>query len=327
MTDPYVAPVPALGLEITNRCNLSCRHCFNRSGEGAVQELSLSDMLSVFQQAQGMGIQHVRLSGGEPTLHPDFAPIVNGAVQHGMCVSINTNGLYAQGTRRRLAGLPIDLFIISLDGLQATNDALRGQGVFGQVVESVAWLRRQGRAVTLGVHLAQSTIADIPGLIALASDLDANIKFAPLRPAGRARDNLAHDLVTAAGMYQAVHDITRLRSAYPQITIKTDFDILQATDSAAPVSPERLCCPAGRGMLNINNDGYVYPCAFLATANRQFTAGHIHQSSLTSMWRSAPIFQTLRTLQKDARCSQCFAYGRTCVGGCLALGLRRHRPA
>ena len=143
---PYFTPVPELvGVEITNRCNLHCQHCFNCSGEGSVQELSLADLLNLFDQVQEMGLTSIRLSGGEPTLHPDFSAIVAQANRRGLRVSINTHGVYPEGLRRQIADLVIDLFIVSLDGLQTVNDFIRGKGVFDRAVDTASWLQSLDR--------------------------------------------------------------------------------------------------------------------------------------------------------------------------------------
>ena len=184
MVEPYFTPTPKwVGVEITNRCNLFCKHCFNRSGGGSIQELALADLLSLFDQVLEMGVTTTRISGGEPTLHPDFAAIVTKAHQRGLQVSINSHGLYPAAVREQIANLPIDLFIISLDGLREANDFFRGKGVFDRAVDTVAWLRSLGRSVVLGVHLARSNVADVEGLIALAAELALphRVKSGPFR--------------------------------------------------------------------------------------------------------------------------------------------------
>ena len=319
MTEPYFSPVPSVGIEITNRCNLSCRHCFNLSGEGAVRELSLADLLNLFDQTRDMGNTHIRISGGEPTLHPDFAAIVAAANQRGLGVSINTHGQFPARTRKQIADLPIDLFVISLEGQRNANDFIRGKGVFDQAVDTAVWLRDLGRSVTLGVHLRRSNVQDVAGLIALAAELGVDIKFSPLRPIGRAREYLSDEILSPLDFYKAVQTITRSRSDYPALRISTDFDILQPIESFPPPSPARASCPAGRSRLNVNYDGYVYPCVFLVTPQREFAAGHLHDAPLLTLWRESPVFLPFRTLEKDALCQSCFAYRRTCLGGCLAM--------
>ena len=126
-------------------------------------------------------------------------------------------------------------------------------------------------------------------------------------------------ILSPADFYRAVQIITRLRPAYPAIRITTDFDILQLETMSEPVLPTRASCPAGRTMLNVGYDGYVYPCAFLITPEREFAAGHISQAPLEVLWRESPAFAPFRTIEKDSRCQGCRAYGRSCVGGCLAM--------
>lgn len=320
MVTPYFTTVPKrVGVEITNRCDLACRHCFNDSGKGSVQELSLADLTYLFDQVQAMGLEQIRVSGGEPTLHPQFRAAVTEAHRRGLRVSLNTHGLYSPKMRETVSGLPVDLFIVSLDGLRAVNDSIRGPGVFVRVVDTVAWLLGLGHAVTLGVHLTRSAVHDVAGLIALAARLGAGIKFAPLRPVGRARQYLCEEILSPSDFHDAVQTIARVRKEHPGVQITTDFDILQPAALSDAPSPSRASCPAGRSMLNVNYDGYVYPCAFLVTPAREFAAGHLRESSLLNLWRESPVFLPFRTLEKDEICQSCFAYGRTCAGGCVAL--------
>jgi len=320
MAQPYFTAVPELiGVEITSRCDLACRHCFNNSGTGPVQELSIVDLAYLFDQVQEMGIETIRISGGEPTLHPEFPTVVTEAHRRGLRISINTHGLYSPRAKAQIAGLPIELFIISLDGLRDVNDSIRGEGVFDRVIDTVTWLLGLDRSVTLGVHLTRSAIDDVAGLIALASKLGAGIKFAPVRPLGRAQEYLGEETLSPADFYRAVRTITRLRAHFPAIKISTDFDILRPVDHLHPPAPSRASCPAGRSMLNVNYDGYVYPCAFLVTPQRDFAAGHLRENPLLNLWRESPVFLPFRTLEKGVVCQNCFAYGQTCVGGCVAV--------
>jgi len=319
MVETYYSPIPSVGLEITNRCNLHCRHCFNYSGEGCVQELSLIELEELFDQIKNFGGKSVRISGGEPTLHPDFVAIVSAAVQMGLLVALNSHGVYGPGLYRRLIDLSIEQFIISLDGLQAANDRIRGRGVFQRLVETIAGLRADGRSVMIGVHLGRSNMEDIPGLIALASELGCDIKFSPLRPLGRAGQSLLQDILRPIDFYHAVQTIINSRSEHPHIRIATDYDIFYSPENVPPQSLERASCPAGRSFLNVNYDGYVYPCAFLVTPEREFAAGNIHDAPLLTLWQEAAIFEPFRTIEKDEKCHNCPVYTRTCVGGCVAM--------
>jgi radical SAM protein with 4Fe4S-binding SPASM domain len=309
--------VKRFGLEVTGRCNLHCRHCFNRSGGDVQQDLSLEVVERILGEAHALGAKYLRLSGGEPTMHRDFAAVVRAARKLAMTVSINSNGLYSEAVWGDVLEAQIDRFILSLDGLRVTNDAIRGAGVFDQVVETGRRLVGEGRGVTLGVHLCRTNYQDVEGLVELAARLGVSIKFSPVRPLGRAQQ-MRDEILTPAQFYQVVRRVTELRCEYPSIKIVTDFDILEQAAASQPADPKRSRCLAGHS-LNIGFDGYVYPCAFLATPQHEFAAGHISEKSLADMYRNAPVFHRFRTLGTSQRCQSCFAYRRSCVGGCPAM--------
>ncbi len=314
-----VPPLQYIGIELTNRCNLRCQHCFNCSGEGALQELALAEVVNIFDQLRQMGTTRLRLSGGEPTLHPDFLSIVAEAQRRDLHISLNTNGLFSGRLREQIAELPIVQFLVSLDGLRVTNDFIRGRGTFDRVVDTIAWLLRHGREVIISVHLYRTSVEDVEGLIALSANLGAAIKFSPIRPVGRAQENSRDLILTPEDFYLAVQTITRLRRCYPAIRISTDFDLLRPVNSSEAPALAFDTCPAGRSILNVNYDGYVYPCIFLATPQHELADGHIREKALSELWQTGPMFQRFRALTRDAECQQCFAYRRTCNGGCPAM--------
>lgn len=113
--------VPWVALEITERCNYSCLHCFNAQGnERGRRELSLSQVDDLLDGAQAAGVNAVLITGGEPLLHRNFREIVSAIYERGMFVhEINTNGsLLDCETLAFLKGFgdPPDLKI-SFDGL------------------------------------------------------------------------------------------------------------------------------------------------------------------------------------------------------------------
>ncbi|MEM9585666.1 MAG: radical SAM protein [Planctomycetota bacterium] len=82
-------------VELTDRCNLSCPMCFASSGP-AGKDHSLSDVISSLDrliECEGRA-EVCQLSGGEPTLHPDFERIVDEALDRPIdYVMVNTNGV------------------------------------------------------------------------------------------------------------------------------------------------------------------------------------------------------------------------------------------
>ena len=130
------SPVPSLRyleLQITDRCNLRCRHCY--IGVKAPQELSvqqITDILREFEQMQGLRLM---ITGGEPLLHTDFNALNDLLPDFSIRKVLFTNGLLL--TKDLLQHLNVEEIQISIDGLQKAHDALRGTGTFKKTVSAV----------------------------------------------------------------------------------------------------------------------------------------------------------------------------------------------
>jgi len=118
---PFAVSRRYIEIDLTYRCNLRCRNC-NRSCSQAPsrRDLSVAQIEAFIREsiAAGRRWERVRLLGGEPTLHPDFAAIVEMLRAYrarrnpGMRIVVCTNGSGAD-VNRRLARLPADVAIKS----------------------------------------------------------------------------------------------------------------------------------------------------------------------------------------------------------------------
>ena len=79
-------PTPAAGpdnrldflwLDLTNRCNLQCVHCYTESSpHTGTRDLEWADYKSVMRQAHDLGCRKLQFIGGEPQLNPEFLPLL-----------------------------------------------------------------------------------------------------------------------------------------------------------------------------------------------------------------------------------------------------------
>jgi radical SAM protein with 4Fe4S-binding SPASM domain len=235
-------------------------------------------------------------------------------------VTLNTHGVYPPADLAYLKTAPVTLFIISIDGLEANHDAIRGEGTFRRAIYSCSELQYAGKKILIGFHVGTTNRSDVPGLIALAAEIGVDVKIAPIRPLGRAIEQLPGELLQPDDYLDLVSHLTRLRRQYPHINILTDFDILDdGPDTPCRPDPAAVSCKAGRTMININYDGGIYPCAFFVTPDETFCAGNIYHDSATTAWQSSPVFRPFRIHQKSAACQACRHYQDRCFGGCPAL--------
>ena len=133
-------------------CNLACTHCFvSCSPTNHTHELlSLAEVRRHLDDAVRLGVKEYYFTGGEPFLNPEMEAILAATLEIGPA-TVLTNGLLLDPRRcARLAALDaaaeysLDLRV-SLDGYDAaSNDAIRGEGVFDRALTGVANLVEAG---------------------------------------------------------------------------------------------------------------------------------------------------------------------------------------
>jgi GTP 3',8-cyclase len=122
MKDQFNRTINYLRISVTDRCNLRCRYCMPEEGVELVRHndiLSFEEIFRVANVAVGMGVDKIRLTGGEPLVRKGIVNLV------GMLSSINgikdlsmtTNGILLSKFAHALAAAGLDRVNISLDTL------------------------------------------------------------------------------------------------------------------------------------------------------------------------------------------------------------------
>ena len=118
--DSFGRNIHYLRVSLTDRCNLRCVYCMPEEMHFAPrQELLTSDeILTVARAARDLGFDKIRLTGGEPTVHPDLLYIVRGMASLGFSkLSMTTNGLRLKELARPLKEAGLERVNVSVDTL------------------------------------------------------------------------------------------------------------------------------------------------------------------------------------------------------------------
>lgn len=134
-----------LYLELTSRCNLSCRHCYLSAGPNGRAELGKDVVRRALDDFAAAGGLSVTLSGGEPLLHPDWSSLAAHAVGLGLRATVATNGTLLEGEAAdQILRLGVTV-ALSLDGASpATHDAVRGPKGWEGAMRGLSTLVRGG---------------------------------------------------------------------------------------------------------------------------------------------------------------------------------------
>ncbi|MBV5347089.1 radical SAM protein, partial [bacterium] len=120
--DPFGRAVNYLRISLTDRCNLRCVYCM--PGEGVqwqprADQLSAEEIVRVVETAAAGGVSRVRLTGGEPLVHPQIVEIMHGiaSIKGIEEVSLTTNAILLESLAQPLADAGLKRVNISLDSL------------------------------------------------------------------------------------------------------------------------------------------------------------------------------------------------------------------
>ena len=172
-----------LVIELTNRCNLRCQHCFDER-HAATGDLSLEIIEKVLREGKGCGIDHLAFTGGEPTLHHQFPEIIRRVCDAGYTFSFVSNGTNFPRIypllllhRHSFAGVTF-----SLDGArEETHDRLRGKGSYRSVMQAASVCVLKDLPFTFNMVLTAQNRHEVGEMVWLAEQLGSGgVRFGHL---------------------------------------------------------------------------------------------------------------------------------------------------
>lgn len=184
MTAPpeVASALRSLSLEITSRCQLTCPSlCYAQAGPSRAHgTMTAPDWLHLIDEAAALGVESAQVIGGEPSLHPAFADIVEHALAVGLRVRVYTNLVLVRAAHWRLYEHPrVSLATSYHSDVPGEHDAITGRrgshaATRGNIGEAV----RRGCHVTVGVidmgggQRTEHAVADMLALGVDAAGID-----------------------------------------------------------------------------------------------------------------------------------------------------------
>ncbi|GAQ93907.1 radical SAM additional 4Fe4S-binding SPASM domain-containing protein [Thermodesulfovibrio aggregans] len=157
------SPIPSLRyleLQITNQCNLRCKHCFvDRDTVHNLRFEKIQKILKEFEQMQGL---RVLITGGEPLMHPEFEKINDFIKELPIRKILFTNGVLLNDNI--LKKLNVEEIQISLDGMKKGHEILRGKGTFDKTIEAIKKAADYGFQVSVATVIHKGNVAEFDEL-------------------------------------------------------------------------------------------------------------------------------------------------------------------
>ncbi|NSW84310.1 MAG: radical SAM protein [Syntrophothermus sp.] len=309
-------------IELTNECNLKCRHCYASAGEKLDNELSLDEIKQLLGELSQLGTMEVEFSGGEPLLRPDLFEIIEYAEGLDFSVVLITNGtLVDREVASTLGSLGLKHVQVSLDGLKENHDYLRGDGTYEAVLESVRLLAEEGVSVAVRTTVNRRNVGELEKIADLAVGMGASkLGFVRFFPAGRGMGYKEDLMLDAEGMRSFRLTGKKIKEKYrDKIEISADpCGFLEEEIFQQYLQEESILCPCGKTWCLVKPDGTVSPCEIMT-----FNAGNVRKQRFETIWEGAPIMKAFREFNPELLkgvCSTC-RYKKVCAGYCRALAV------
>jgi MoaA/NifB/PqqE/SkfB family radical SAM enzyme len=242
-----------VGWSVTNRCNLRCAHC--RVWSRPATELDTGAALELVDGMARAGVRVLGLTGGEALVRADLGRLVRAALDRGIQVGLNTNGILVPDRIDELSG--ISILKVSVDGPEPIHDAIRGRGSFRRAVAALDLARARGIGIEVAATITSAGAPRVGDLIDLARSLGAALTFQPAL-ASRLGSADPNPLTCAREAFRQALAVLAEDRRRPGSPVRTSGSVLRhfaRWPDAAPVA-----CAGGRVACRVDPGGDVFHC-------------------------------------------------------------------
>ena len=269
--DTFNRPLRDLRISVTDRCNMRCRYCMPREVFGSdFAFLNKADVLTYeeIDRLAGifilLGVEKIRLSGGEPLLRRDLHELISMLALREVEIAMTTNGVLLPRYAPALSAAGLDRVTVSLDALdEATFAAITDSG---HTVAAVLAGIDAAESVGLG-HIKINTVVkkdtnedELLDLVERFSSRDIAVRFIEYMDVGTTNNWTMDDVVTADQIRDIIGDM-ELIAPTKRGEVAKRYQLPQGGEVGLITSvTEPFCGECGRARLSI--DGHLYTCMF-----------------------------------------------------------------
>lgn len=263
--------VSYLRLSVTDRCNLACRYCVRENPEFMPHAdiLRFEEMERLVTVARRMGVDKVRITGGEPLVRQGVVGFIKRLLgfQPTLDVRLTTNGALLAEPLEELARAGLSRVNVSLDTLDPERFArITGRDLLGKVLESVDEAMRLGVGVKINaVGLKGINEDELGAFMRLAADKPVEVRFIELMPMGPCSPWTEEHLWPAEDILARARELADLRPMDRRSPSSGPADVYEIAGGRgrfgiiAPLT-NHFCGSCNR--LRVTADGRLRTCLF-----------------------------------------------------------------
>ena len=319
----------------TNRCNLSCQHCYiNAEDREYGGELSTAEAKAFIDDLAAMHVPVLLFSGGEPFVRADLFELGAYARDKGLRPVISTNGtLITPAIAKKVREIGFQYVGVSLDGNEAVHDVFRGKkGAFQETLQGIRNSLAAGNKTGIRFTVNKLNYHTLPEVLDIVEQ-EQIPRFCMYHLVYAGRGAAMAELDTTPEQKRATIELLIERTLdFHKRGIETEIlttdnhadgiHILNYYERSQPERVEEIRmllemhggCSAGQKMANVDPQGNVHACQFWGHKS----LGNVREKPFSSIWLNTQdeFLQKMRNKSSyvEGKCAEC-SYKQLC-GGC-----------
>ncbi len=290
-----------LSVELANICNLHCSYCF-RSDENLYSshaEFFPLDLLRrVINEAHAVAnVTRINFTGGEPTLHPQFAETLRTIGDAGLTTSFVTNGWHFDRVWPMLEAnrATVSHVAFSLDGVtREDHDRWRGNGSFDRLVRAFTRCYMSNLSFSIKIVIRRDLVGQLEQIAIFAARMGASsLNFVHVMPTSSA---VADDEALSLDEQRAAEQEIAILARIFKMNIGIDVGYYNVDVSRSP------CAPLAGVSMNIDYRGRLSLCCnlsgFRGADQEKDVVADLNVESFASAYQK---FQALASVQLQRR--------------------------
>ncbi|MCC8112838.1 MAG: radical SAM protein [Bacteroidales bacterium] len=276
---------------LTYRCPMQCKMCnIWKFPTKKSEEITAADLRSLPQ------LKFINLTGGEPFVRDDLAEIIEECYKHTSRIVISTSGWLQDRVIEIAKRFPNIGIRISIEGLSAKNDELRGRpGGFDKGLSTLLTLKEMGlKDIGFGCTVSNNNSKDMLALYQLSKSLGMEFATASFHNSYyfHKEDNEVTNRQEVCADFEQLIE-WQLQEKHPKSWFRAFFNmgLINYIEGGRRMLP----CEAGSANFFIDPWGEVYPCNGLEERYWKESMGNIRQASFDEIWNS-PQAERVRAL-------------------------------
>jgi len=318
---------------LTEGCNLKCRHCWiapkfqDKNAKWPALDFEL--FKDIVRQGKELGMRAVKLTGGEPLIHPDIGKILDHIREQDLQLTMETNGVECTlEMAKKIAQCKRPFVSVSLDGTNAeTHEWVRGvKGCFEGALNGVRNLVKAGIRPQLIMSVMSLNKNQMEDMVRLAERENADsVKFNLVAPT--ARGEQMHN----AGQTLSIQELVEFgKWVENDLAMSAKIRVVYSHPAAFRPLNKLFTQSTGKcgifGIVGVLGNGQYALCGIGATVP-DLVFGHAGENRLEHIWNHNSILRDIRQglpSKLHGICGDCLMNVQ-CLGSCIAMNYYRHK--